>query len=176
MSTCAIGDCGLKVFARGWCSKHYTRWRRNGDPLAFKPRPSATDRFWAKVDKRDDGCWLWTGVRNWGGYGFFYVDANCFGKAAHRFAYETEIGPIPEGLQLDHLCRNRQCVNPAHLEPVTQQENIRRGNGGAHWAAKTHCPKGHPYEGDNVYINPKGSRECKACRREAQNRFHSKVA
>lgn len=87
------------------------------------------ERFWAKVDRSGD-CWRWTGALARGGYGFAVVgsrdDPQRY-RNAHRFAYELSVGPIPEGLELDHLCRNRRCVNPAHLEPVTHSENMRRG-------------------------------------------------
>lgn len=171
--TCSIEGCSKASYVRGWCCAHYTRWKRYGDPLRLKPRPTVEDRFWAKVDKRgSDECWQWTAVRSWGGYGLFNDGrAHCH---AHRFAYELLVGPIPEGKQLDHLCRNRTCVNPAHLEPVTQQENIRRGDCGKHTREKTHCPQGHPYAGDNLYVTPDGRRECRQCRRAAQERFHRK--
>ena len=85
---------------------------------------------------------------------------------AHRFVYEAERGPIPSGLTLDHKCRVRQCVNPAHLEPVTLAENILRGNGwsGRH-ARVTQCPHGHPYDDTNTYRG-RGFRECRACNRK----------
>lgn len=130
---------------------------RDLDPVADDPS------FWAKVDRRGgpDCCWPWDGYRMDCGYG----QARHGDKVtcAHRLAYEMLVGPIPKGLVIDHLCRVRECVNPAHMEPVTNAENIRRGEGGAHWAAKTHCPQGHPYEGDNLYIDRRGSRNCRTC-------------
>lgn len=123
-------------------------------------------RFWAKVDKRDDGCWEWQASLAGGGYGSFVVQ-NRRRVPAHRYAYEALRGQIPAGLQIDHLCRNRKCVNPAHMEPVTQQENIRRGESGKHWAAKTQCPAGHAYEGHNILQtkNARGGavRKCRMC-------------
>ncbi len=114
-------------------------------------------RFWAKVDKSGD-CWLWTARLSHNGYGRFV------NQAAHRTAYEMLVGPIPEGMQLDHLCRVRRCVNPSHLEPVTPRENLMRSeNQVAKHAAKTHCPHGHPYSGRNLYISPRGHRVCRAC-------------
>jgi hypothetical protein len=90
----------------------------------------------------------------------------------HRYAYEALVGPIPDGKQIDHLCRNRACCNPEHLEPVTIQENIRRGEGPqAINARKTHCIRGHALSGDNLYLVPKsGRRNCVICRQAASNR------
>ncbi|MBO0884191.1 MAG: HNH endonuclease [Mycobacterium sp.] len=97
-------------------------------------------------------------------------------RGAHVFAYELLVGPIPTGMQLDHLCRNRSCVNPDHLEPVSQRVNLLRGaTQPAFNTAKTHCPQGHPYEGDNLAFNRDGSRFCRTCSRDRQtiyNRTH----
>jgi hypothetical protein len=113
------------------------------------------------------GCWEWTGQLRTAGYGTLYVRGEGFVQA-HRWMYEQHVGPIPDGMQLDHLCRNRRCVNPAHLEPVTNRENCLRGVSPAAQHAKvTHCPAGHPYEGDNIYVCPRGTRRCRACARQA---------
>jgi hypothetical protein len=124
------------------------------------PWPSDSHRFWAKVDLRDmDGCWLWTAGTNRGGYGGFNVrnGGRPTTARAHRYAYEQLVGYIPDGLQLDHLCRNRLCVNPNHLEPVSSRTNVLRGEGlAAHNATKVRCGQGHPYE--------EGERLCKECR------------
>jgi hypothetical protein len=129
-------------------------------------------RFWPKVDKTD-GCWLWTAATNEFGYGIFRIDGR--NVRAHRWAYEDLVGPIPKGLVLDHLCRTPACVRPDHLEPVTQKVNSERGApGGRVWRSlKTHCPAGHPYEGDNLYVYD-GKRFCKACRAEAWARWRSR--
>lgn len=124
------------------------------------------ERFWAKVTGGDvDQCWEWTGSRAGGGYGEFYV-SKIKGKQrkmpAHRWAYETLRVEIPFGLQLDHLCRNRECVNPWHLEPVTHLENNRRGEK----AHRTHCPAGHGYSSENTYIASRGDRQCRICIRK----------
>lgn len=125
-------------------------------------------RFWAKVEKEGhDGCWVWTGALSAArsnAYGCFRIDGASV--RAHRWAYEHFVGPIPDGLTIDHLCRNTRCVNPAHLEAVTQRENNLRGIGPpAVNARKTHCVRGHPLSGDNVRIWG-GARWCRECRRE----------
>lgn len=129
---------------------------------------SDPDRFWAKVAKGEpNDCWLWIGWRNADGYGLIDDRPRTGVRRAHRVAYEFSIGPIPDGLQLDHLCRNPPCVNPRHLEPVTNQENTRRG---AHGSLITSCPKGHPYDDANTYVDPDGARRCRRCHRERMRR------
>lgn len=99
------------------------------------------------------------------------MDAEKVTRAAHRVAYEALVAPIAAGLQLDHLCRVRRCVNPAHVEPVTQAENLRRGETiTARAVAATHCPQGHPYSGENLYVNPEGHRHCRQCARDRNAR------
>jgi hypothetical protein len=126
-------------------------------------------RFWSKVSKDDDGCWRWTGHLGRLGYGRFRVGTRT--RPPHQVAYEMGVGPIPPGLELDHLCRNRSCVNPAHLEPVTRQENILRGTSpAALHALKTHCPQGHEFTEDNLvaWHLRRGSRICRTCLMEAE--------
>lgn len=135
----------------------------------YKPIPSfdetALARFWAKVQKTDGtGCWLWLGKRSPSGYGYYRE------YRAHRVAFVALGGHIPNGLQLDHLCRSRLCVNPAHLEIVTNKENARRGESpSAINGKKTHCVNGHPLSGDNlrtqVVSKSHTMRQCKACHR-----------
>lgn len=118
--------------------------------------------FWDKVfPEPNSGCWLWVGCVNHHGYGSLNRRGRT--RLAHRYAYEALIGPIPSGLQTDHRCRTRCCVNPAHLEPVTSAENTRRGDGGINMREKTHCPSGHPYEGSHLYLW-RGIRNCRTCR------------
>lgn len=127
-------------------------------------------RFWGKVEKTD-GCWEWTSNIGRNGYGrFLYRGALMM---AHRFAYERDRGPIPEGLELDHLCSNRRCVRPSHLDPVTHRENIVRSlitTPGIN-ARKVLCDRGHPLSGANLKVRPCGRRECRECARLRQARF-----
>lgn len=164
---CQIPDCGRPYHANGYCNSHDHYQRRYGDPLA-KTRKNMTEleRFWLRVDKGDGaGCWQWRGNLNPKGYGTFSVNKRPV--QAHRYAYVLLVGSIPEGLQLDHLCRNRGCVRPTHLEPVTNRENMLRGDTfqGIN-ARKTHCKWGHPFDEVNTYRKADGTRKCRACARE----------
>lgn len=125
-------------------------------------------RFFSKVRIDGNGCWIWEAGRSGWGYGRFYPTSTKH-VAAHRFSYETFVGPIPIGKQLDHLCRNHACVNFAHLEPVTVRENVLRGIGlTAALAKQTHCKNGHSFDSFNTVIESlKGRlprRVCRTCR------------
>ena len=131
----------------------------------------AIDRFWQAVEKTDT-CWLWKRPRA-DGYGRLFLDRHR-AVMAHRFSYEVHVGKIPNGLQIDHLCRVRNCVNPAHLELVTGRENVLRGEGtAAKRARQTHCVNGHRFTNRNTYVNSKGHRTCKRCRAD---RMRKKVS
>lgn len=143
--------------------------------------PPAIERFWEQVQPEPNtGCWLWTGcLAHENGYARFSV----FGRQlqVHRWAYEYFVGPIPEGLHLDHLCRVRSCVNPAHLEPVTNRENALRGiSFSAVNAKKTHCVNGHELSGDNLRItrerNGRRGRGCRACNRAMCRKYRQSHA
>lgn len=108
------------------------------------------------------GCWEWPDGKN-NGYGFVSIGGR--NLRVHCLTYEHFVGPVPEGMVLDHLCRNRACANFEHLEPVTHRQNILRGAGATAVAArKTHCPTGHAYDEGNTYVCRKGYRHCRACR------------
>ena len=177
---CAVDGCVRPAKARGWCKAHYARWHRYGDPV-WVPVPPPVDRaalFYAKVRKGRgrNACWLWTASGNGTGYGQFHVRTPDGGRRtvlAHRWAYEHEVGPIPVGLVIDHLCRVPLCVRVTHLEPVTDGENTERGE--RHKHPKTHCPQGHAYDAENTYIYPSnGRRGCRICDRAAGARYRAR--
>lgn len=139
--------------------------RRASRKFTRRKRPAA-DRFWEKVHEEGD-CWVWHGAKTYG-YGTFYVLGAY--KRAHRWAFEELRAEIPADLVLDHLCRNRACVNPWHLEPVTQKVNHNRGRATevakARNAGQTECIAGHPLDEVNTYVQPKtGYRYCRTCQR-----------
>ena len=123
-----------------------------------KPRPPE-ERFWPKVDASGD-CWEWTAAVKDTGYGNFWVGYDEGWARPHRYVWELLVGPVPEGLDLDHLCRNRLCVNPDHLEPVTRSVNLLRGIGNGN-KRKTHCPQGHIIDGRSKTTGYRFCRECK---------------
>ena len=165
---CQEQDCERLVDARGMCPMHYRRWYRSvGRTVGLPPM----ERFMSRVDKSGpNGCWQWLGSLNGHGYGQFSVGRAK--RGAHRWLWEQVNGPASSKLHLDHLCRNRACVNPGHLELVTHQVNLNRGMRTEHQAMKTHCPQGHPYNEANT--GRTGSirwcRECKRIRNEATRR------
>lgn len=143
------------MHGKGWCATHYRRWYEHG---------TTDGPEWAWVDKDASGCWLWTGVLNSHGYGRLRRAGRFV--PAHRHFYVMLRGQIPDGLELDHLCRVRHCVNPDHLEPVTRAENLRRAL--AVREAREVCSKGHQLTEDNVY-RPKGTYlRCRRCNTEQQ--------
>jgi hypothetical protein len=174
--TCSIVEdgerCGKTARMRGWCSMHHQRFLRHGDPLIAGRRVitgSVEDRLWGRVDKTET-CWLWTGHTAGEGYGVISVDGR--DAYVHRLVHEWLVGPIPEGYEVDHLCRVRLCVRPEHLEAVTQQENHRRAMAyrRAKHAARTHCRHGHPWK-TNAYFD-RGRRRCRTCQRAAQRAWY----
>ena len=119
-------------------------------------------------------CWVWRGARFDNGYGAFWFDGST--GQAHRFAYAYFTGPIPPGFEIDHLCRNRACASPDHLEAVTHAVNVQRGEVGLRERSKTHCPQGHSYDPANTWVSKEGFRVCRACHRVRERERRAAVA
>ena len=143
--TCACGK--TKMARSATCRACFTKW---------------PERFWAKVEKTG-ACWLWTAQTDNQGYGI--VSFGGRSRKAHRVAWLMKVGPLPDDLTIDHLCRVRRCVNPTHLEPVTNSENVLRGEGiMVRNSRKTHCIRGHEFTPENTRVDAKG-RTCRSCQR-----------
>lgn len=170
MRICSVKSCGRKHYALGWCKLHYVQAR-----TVRKPRPTAAERFITKYVVAS-GCHLWIGATDGEGrYGAFGVGRKVV--RAHRWAWEQEHGPVPTGMDLDHLCRKTLCVNPAHLELVTHRENVLRGQSfAAINAAKTHCKRGHPFSPETTRRTTDGGRQCLACARSEEGRAKQREA
>src|SRR5437899_3807758 len=138
-----------------------------GEPTGWRLLENPIPRFLSKIERLDSGCWQWTAARHRLGYGAFAVGSDLQGYA-HRWSYLFFVGNIPEGHVIDHLCGNPACVNPEHLEAVSQGVNSLRGAGPAltraRYQSRTQCRSGHPLEGDNIYHHPNGRRICILCR------------
>ncbi len=153
---CTLEDCGQKHKAHGYCASHYRKYRLYGDPHSSFFAP-IEERFWQKVEKTET-CWIWHGSCFESGYGQFKVEYK--NRRVHRYAYELLVGPIPEDMTLDHLCYNKGCVNPKHLEIVTARENYDRV------PKDKVCQRGHE--------RIPGSRRCDECSRITSRLRHQK--
>lgn len=164
---CEAPGCDRKAQGQGLCLMHYRRMQRSGHAEGFSLERRFFDHIAGETER---GCWQWDVIHPESGYGQFA------GGNAHRWSYEFFLCEIPGGLQLDHLCRNRGCANPWHLDPVPLVVNVMRGYGPmAINARKTHCIHGHAFSPENTYRPPKrpDTRQCIACRRAAQSRRKS---
>lgn len=172
IDVCSIQECASPRHARGYCAKHYGRWYRHGDASAAIPIVTTSDRFLSKVERDPiTECWNWAAAMSDTGYGSFFDGAKTVG--AHVFSYRLHVRDIPDGLEIDHLCRNHRCVNPTHLQPVTRRVNVERGFGpSALNMRKTHCIHGHEFTAENTYTTRAGHRQCATCR-TARNRARS---
>lgn len=172
MTTCTTKDCQAEAVYRsaGLCRACYRKAWRAKKPKKGKTPANYPDvlRFEKRITPGLNGCWEWVGSR--GGSARTYGVLNIAGRQrmyAHRWSYEYHRAPIPDGLEIDHLCHNTLCVNPWHLEPVTRQVNAARVRS----LARTHCPRGHEFTPENTYHRPDrpgASRDCKTCRAERQ--------
>lgn len=186
---CSVEGCAGKRYCRGWCIKHYGRWRKHGDPsvsltLQGEPVIVRLARFTASGSAEE--CWPWLGAVNWKGYGHSFRDGKQM--QAHRVMYEETIGPIREGMTLDHvchtkdrscpggnICRHRSCVNPFHMDQVSAAVNTSRGLR----AAQTHCKRGHEFTAENTGIGHQAGgthRFCRECRRTERQRQRQRQA
>lgn len=169
-TTCRREGCDKPPVKCGYCTpSHYATARRSGEYVAR----TEVERFWQKVDVEPAQCWTYTGTLITG-YGQFCLSssrAHMKRMPAHRYAWELLVGPIPEGLQLDHLCKNRACVNPDHLEVVDARTNIlRSAAASALNARKTHCKHGHR----DWHVLPSGERGCRECWRISNRKQRAK--
>lgn len=174
---CAVDGCPKPRSRRNWCSMHDARERLTGTTDA-KPKPTLSERFWSRVDKNGPSpeyrpdlgpCWLWTGAVSAGrngqkGYGVF-TDEKCRRSGAHACSYIISGRVIPKGYEVDHLCMVKLCVNPSHLEAVTQAENRRRADVAyGIRAAQTHCKHRHEYTPENtLWVDGGKHRACRTC-------------
>lgn len=177
--TCSVEGCESSLKARGWCSTHYARWCAGmlADliaipgrlPKGVSPKPVLPRLMQRR--RMEGGCWTYDGARNDHGYGQIKVNGKL--QYAHRVAYELFVGPIPDGLELDHLCRNPACFRPSHLEAVTHRENALRGESPGAIATRTgRCMRGHELTDDNVWLSGGTHRQCRTCGSERNRQWY----
>jgi hypothetical protein len=184
-SFCSIDGCDNLFFAKTYCSLHYQRFIKYGNPdiILSNHGKSNEERFWLYVEKNQSGCWLWTGAILQSGYGQFWDQDRMKKVKAHRYSFEQFVSSIPPNMTIDHNCHNkaencnmgsdcphRRCVNPEHLRVVSQKVNADASPNS--WINKTHCPRGHAYDENNTYDIPTGGRGCMECRRIASREYH----
>ena len=166
--TCIDVECSREPDCRGYCWKHYNSGRLSGEI----PLLTDEDRFIENVDFTDT-CWLWTGNLNDSDYGRFGSGKKS--HRAHRWAWEQWVGPIPEGFDIDHICRVHRCVNPDHLEPTTQYINKMRGESPfALNKRKEFCPSNHEYTIENTYTSKSNMRHCRKCGAERARAYRAR--
>ena len=181
---CSVDGCLKRAKSKGLCGMHYERQRTRGTTQLNRRIYARRDPimlFMSHVEIASDGCWNWTASVDHYGYGQFTLAGKKMG--AHRAGWLLAIGPIEPSMQLDHLCRNRRCVNPDHLEPVTCRENLLRGDTlAARNHRKTECSHGHRFVDENIIWKSSGGnrkyRVCKECARldSARRRANSRLS
>lgn len=174
---CSIEECDLPVANKGMCNKHYLRVYRYGDPNFRKlVRGPLEERLFAHRIVTATGCWEYSGWHKPGDYKRMTLDYGTV--AVHIVAYQLLVGPVPNGLELDHLCFNKACWNPTHLEPVTRSENLRRAFAHKPRPKPTHCQKSHELTPANIWVEPRnGKRHCRICLKVTQhNAYLRRVA
>jgi hypothetical protein len=176
---CITETCTTKAYCKQMCQKHYRRWKKHGSPHTIgqsgQPKTPFAERFWRHIDiLGPDECWPWKGYIAHNGYAIVHLDDFRKTMTAHRAAYLLTHGSIPEALVMDHLCRNRSCMNPKHLEAVTQRENLIRGDTlPGRNSRKTHCLRGHPFDQSNTWKTKEGHRHCRECARIRSRTYKS---
>lgn len=163
---CSIEFCPKDAKRKGWCERHYSRWYRHGDPMAgARDRLKWPDALLRRLRFMPDGCIEYTGPTNADGYG--QISRGGRPIRAHRAAYEMVRGSIDNDLELHHLCENKACVNPGHLEPISKADHARQHG---RRNTPTECPHGHAYDEANTGFDRHGWRYCRACARERMRR------